>query len=783
MSKAPYNFVPFNEKIVRPYWAEYISHDRPFTDGKSGSLTIQITTHSPIFIRDGRKKTQVEQETIYYFSQTQEGKYFIPGSSIRGMLRNVMEIMCFSRMEKVDERKFSVREFENNDLYPKSQITKDVYCGWLYKENGGYWIKDCDKPGRIKLDELSPVLKDKFLNSSPNKVDLRGRNGDFHKSARFKYETYAEINPKGLNFYFKETAYEELNAGNRRFYTIDPMDEGRRGTIVFTGQPSYRNEPRGERASGKVFEFIFFDQEASQNIEVDEKVIKNFFLAYFEDQGSSQQSVDWKYWKPKLEQGEHIPVFFRKEKDSIKDMGLSYLYKISYDYSAKDLISNYHRKENQKGMDLTEAILGKVETSSSETILKSRVHIGHTFALNVAQELPKVQAILSSPKATYYPHYIEQNNRRGYKTYMDANAKIAGWKRYPIRRNGIYEPSLPENIHNLAKVATSFVPLDEGVTFEAQISYHNLRKIELGALISTLTFHNTPSCFHSLGMAKPLGFGKVALKVKDLSLQQLESLKDFEAFMNCELNTSWRQTEQIRELFAMASEQGITPDKLEYMPLKDFPEAKNPNERKEIDYLERYSHIVGSNFQEVEPGSSIDSDFAEKFQKMLKVEKEKLLRRKGYEELLQSRKEELEQEVNEKVSVLKERLISEIKAQQESIRIKKREERNNQLLSAGPDFDAHQKKTKYKDKVNVFYKNVESFLKKGGQTQEEPFLDSKYHTRFRSTFLEISKSANSKNRKKLVQPIEKNKELQKFIPWIGEDQVRELIKELEDSLI
>ena len=53
--KAPFNFVPLNEKVVIPYWGPYINHDLPFEDAQCGSLEVSIEAHNPIFVRDGKK--------------------------------------------------------------------------------------------------------------------------------------------------------------------------------------------------------------------------------------------------------------------------------------------------------------------------------------------------------------------------------------------------------------------------------------------------------------------------------------------------------------------------------------------------------------------------------------------------------------------------------------------------------------------------------------------------------------------------------------------------------
>ncbi|MBK8880131.1 MAG: hypothetical protein IPN74_16850 [Haliscomenobacter sp.] len=101
--------------------------------------------------------------------------------------------------------------------------------------------------------------------------------------------------------------------------------------------------------------------------------MKDFFFAYYE-QDKPKWSEDWKVWRVKLAQGEAIPVFFHKNGNDIKSLGLSYLYKLSYTNSVIDAITHYQGKDK---LDLSEAIFGHVDKNNA---LKGRVHIGHAFS-------------------------------------------------------------------------------------------------------------------------------------------------------------------------------------------------------------------------------------------------------------------------------------------------------------------------------------------------------------------------------------------------------------------
>ncbi|MCI0501435.1 MAG: RAMP superfamily CRISPR-associated protein, partial [Epsilonproteobacteria bacterium] len=143
MITAPYNFVPLNKEVFYPSWSEDVSHDVPFEDGESGEIDITITAKSPIFIRnhsDDKEKPSVEFCHFIYENGAKE--FYIPGSSFKGMVRSVLEIMSFSKIA-IDEEKFkkpiSVRDMTNQ----KELVGTANGCGFLIKNGDTYQIEDC----------------------------------------------------------------------------------------------------------------------------------------------------------------------------------------------------------------------------------------------------------------------------------------------------------------------------------------------------------------------------------------------------------------------------------------------------------------------------------------------------------------------------------------------------------------------------------------------------------------------------------------------------------------
>ncbi|MCF6244159.1 MAG: TIGR03986 family CRISPR-associated RAMP protein [Sulfurovum sp.] len=597
MITAPFNFVPLSEKVFFPDWAEEVSHDVPFEDAQSGVIDITMTAKSPIFVRDHN-----DAEGFCHHN----GTHYIPGSSVKGMIRNVLEIMSFSKMNQINDDTYAVRDLSDAKNFYMKEMKKDTFCGWLRKEGKDFIVEDCGKPGRIKHEELDKIFNMDF--SSKFKKGKFGNKAD-DKTALKKYELIDSD-----TYTFPLTHTTTSNVGDKRY--AHETSSSLTGTIVLTGQPSGRDEER-KIPSGKVYEFVFFESksESKSEIKVKEKVMEKFLFAYFDGRTTEpKESPDWTYWKEKLEQGEKVPVFFQKNSKDIAHFGLSYLYKLPYTYSVKDGLPPAHSDSRR---DMAETMFGYV----GEEALKGRVQFSHFKATEKVQELQERKEILGTPRASYYPMYVRQNST-DFKTFMNTDFAISGWKRYPIHSGS--KTSKTEETGN-ENVGTSFRPLKEGVVFQGKLRYHNLKKAELGALLSALTFHNTEGCFHNIGLAKALGYGKIALTLNGVDALE-NQLKAFEVEVSEQVE-GWNESEQIKELLSMATEQDNTGSStLKYMKLEQFA---NNKKRDQADYLRVYTEL--ENIKTVSLQSLISEDNLTE----LRAKQEK---RKENEKLLQEKR-------------------------------------------------------------------------------------------------------------------------------------------------
>ena len=630
--KAPYNFVPLPDKVVFPEWSGAISHDIPFSDGLSGTIKVRLTAHTPIFIRNGHSQNDADSGKSFSREGSGEGRFFIPGSAFKGAVRSVLEIMSFGKMRLDKSMRFAQREWDNKKLYSLKSEAGKIKCGWLKEDKDGYFIEDCGTPWRISHKELDNMLgedlferyfsrEERFNLNKP--CTLRGKDYD-PKSAEFKYTLVDNCNSSldilaPLRFEIKD------ESNGKKIVRYNPAGDCR-GRIVFTGQPDQWVWPRKPRG-GKFYEFVFPEVENGNRFRMTEEEFIQYKFIY-------SSSPDWQYLKKQKLDKEGIPVFFRVENGELKDWGLALLYKLPYEKTPFDTLPEAHRDE--KRPDMADCIFGYIG-ENADTGLKGRVQFSPLWSDN-AEEDQEVTLILGSPKPSYYPNYICQEDKEDkegkvegdYHTYNDG--RIKGWKRYILRDKTWVKKSDSE------KVNTVLYPLTRGSRFEGIINFHNLKPEELGALLSALTFHgNEKTRYHQLGMARPYGFGKVSLEltappvirpVGELKEGALptpdEYMNIFENYLDRQLDDCWRLKPSIKELLTMARYSVEENKPYEYMNLdmngnNDFTRAKGGKNGKEFpkECLRSFSEISG--YRDMTPDE--ENELRNKREEMKKAER------------------------------------------------------------------------------------------------------------------------------------------------------------------
>lgn len=527
---APFNFVPLSNFVYatdQPEDVARISHDIPFAEGISGEFDITITAHSEVLIggkRGNHPKDNIQ--TVEPF-QLPDGTYAIPERTLRGMVRNVLEIAAFGQMKFVDAKRFGIRDLTDAAMpYYRDRIVNKVAAGWLWfdgrGEKPGWKITPCDF-ARVAFAELDAIKARSGIKSDINWKE--------RKDAEVRYKAWGA----------DKTAQTLMVDGRFASLPVPGDPDVHAGFLVFTGNS-------GIKDPAKKAEFFFYNSVADEGaLAVDPAVFGAFKDIHAPDDGRPPNPT-WRYWEPRWsnDYGTRIPVFYiRNKEQQVESFGLAMMFKLAHENSVRQVIEHSSADHGAEGkIDLPTAIFGaaadegKADADGKKPLsgLKSRVHLGLAKCVGPTSVIEEQVTILAGPKPSYFPAYIRQpvatekndgmlkgGKQALYATYTPLPDRpepelrwpeIRGWKRYPVGR-----PVAVVDARNNpnAKVKVHLRPLRRGTVFTSRVRFHNLRPVELGALLWALEWGGNPKLRHRLGMGKPYGYGEMTISIEEAS--------------------------------------------------------------------------------------------------------------------------------------------------------------------------------------------------------------------------------------------------------------------------
>lgn len=502
---APYNFVPLNEKVFIPTWHDKVSQDIPFEDGEDGYIEVAWKNVSPLFVRDCSESAEKTENIHSMHIMQPDGKrlYFIPGSTLKGMLRSVLTIMSFGKMTSYNDSYFGHREVDTKITGAKSyhEEMEKVEYGWLRQKGEEYFLYPCiGEADQISIEDVE--------------------------------REYGYYNGKKLTSAWKCNDY----IGKNTF----PTPKGKTGYRLFA--TGWMKNKKHE---------MLIPEATGEPIKLNQTVIDSFFSVY-------APTPDFEKYKAMLAEQKEIPVSYIHDEKRGYILGMGRMIRYPYKHSVRSLVEKGQKPKKEGEHDLCETIFGWVDEGDGQSSMKGRVQVGNAFATRsiADSELSgRVLGVLGQPKASYFPLYLKQDrNKTEYYTYDSDEARISGRKRYRIHMDGTTTP-LPDGNGN-EDVKTQLHPVGAGQTFVMRINVHNLRKVEIGALLSAITFHRAKNVWHSVGGAKSFGYGKIecsSLALHGLKYGEHEYLCAFEKMMDTVVDP-WISSPQMKALVAIASE-------------------------------------------------------------------------------------------------------------------------------------------------------------------------------------------------------------------------------------
>lgn len=528
---APYNFVPLPEAIVPA--GGLPRHDIYEEGHHTGVIRCTLTTETPLYTRAALEPPEygvldAKDKPDFFYVDPTTHEPVIPGSSLRGMLRNLVEIIAYSKLQPVTAKQLFFRTLDDTSIgkaYGRRMSGEKPKLGWYPIASAGYierqgldhYIRPAqeirgtqhyrveEEIARTAIPHLQSMA---FYN---NRTQRWAPNKRFYKRDRipiwFKPVAPTSHLPKSYTFFAEVT---ELSTAERQ-----PGPEWVRGCLIASGWVPSRNGP------GKHRHWI-----VGPPTEDDSKLIplREIDIEAYREEGAGKDIKDRKMSVLPQREGEQVACFYTSWKDSEGRERIAFghtgMFRLPYELSPHDLLEDYLKDTSVT--DMTEALFGWVDTQGERQIA-GRVFVGdaclvagQTDIFVLKPEEPPIHALLSGPKPTTFQHYLVQETdvKDDLHHYADKGiTTLRGHKLYwhkdgRLHKENYDDPAwTPDSTQH-----ASLRPVAAGVAFTFDLHFENLTAFELGALLWVLKVGGQGQHRLKLGMGKPLGLGTVRLE-------------------------------------------------------------------------------------------------------------------------------------------------------------------------------------------------------------------------------------------------------------------------------
>lgn len=470
VTRAPYNFVPFSDTIITRYksTADLPSHDEIDPNLKSGEIHITMTAQTEIYISDGTPEA--------HFFRGANGKQMIPGSSVRGMIRNNMYILGFGKVvpkDDVAEQQLLYRKIASKSSGVDADLKK------LYHKLLDIPQKPQKGASQVKL--VPRKVRAGFLQNH-NGIYKITPIREFFRLSRKKYDAWSEVHK------VQDPVFYTFKEGEIVLSSQKGNNHWQEAAILCPGIIDKR-KPNGI--------YLFPKADREEEIHISEKDV----ILYKEDYKRRETVLKEKAFWQLPKNGEEKPVFFAEINGRII-WGMSMFLRIPYSRKLTDGLPKSHKDEKWI-LDYPKAILG---FATKESAYRSRVSFGDFTVIGEAKEQGRISLPPAEPKPSFYAGYTVGGE------YYEGDFKLRGYKQYWLK--DMKHKDLPQLNGKPQDKAPAINPLPANTRFHGIIKYKNLHEDELGLLLWAIQLEK--DCYQSIGMAKPYGFGRIKVSVDTL---------------------------------------------------------------------------------------------------------------------------------------------------------------------------------------------------------------------------------------------------------------------------
>jgi len=488
---APYNFIPLNREVVEinPTIPPANKYD---PQRSTGWIDLDIEAITPLYIRG----TLTQEEVAAGMDSKDKPEFYapvdklrIPGSSLRGLTRNMVEMISFGKFHFFEDRRLYYR-----GLADRSNLREEYQS----------WMSSYDRRARRTQYNFSVGLLRKSDKKEPGlHFEIKSSGGNFKQI--YKDEAQEMVQALGAK-------YAEFN-----FYRVDE------GYLVVSG-----DMPNKKRD--------WLISEPPDNAEIIEIPLEDV-RSYNDDRTRDDRVPNLLKLARQKENEKGVPCFYvRWQEASGRDrvsFGHTGMFRLAYEKTIGEHIPAPLQDETK--IDFAEAIFGNEKTHNGRVFFEDAFMVGEQNDAQLEAQTPK---ILSTPKPTAFQHYLVQNSDE-VKQLNSYNSDTA------VRGYKIYWHKSGERWVETERKAkdtqyTQFKPVKAGTKFRGRIRFENLADKELGAMLYALDL--PAGCGHKLGMGKPLGLGSIRITPKLYLSKRDERYKDFFAEWDNKIDASDYET-------------------------------------------------------------------------------------------------------------------------------------------------------------------------------------------------------------------------------------------------
>lgn len=422
---APYNFVPLPENVVTV--PSIPNHD--VYSNNSGFIECSLKTLSPLYTRCGmspdffkensdKKFHQLSEsqknERSKFFHNEDENKPVIPGSSIRGMVRNLVEVVGFGKVQNVSDERLIFRAvgdnsslgdyYRNKFLGPKQKLDskwwfdyplQNIQGGYLRKKNSQWWIqpaREINNESFVHV-EYSAV---KIWSREQKKPYLPKENVDvFIRPPKKRTTPPRSSQNLELNLAIVESPADIIIANSLEISKPNGFEKAK---LVHSGHMGGRNQ--------KHMHCVIYEPHKVDNDENLIEIPNTLWNLYKED-------CDLQRGFPtRIIENDGDPLFYLlDDQGNLVYFGSTMMFRIPYDKSIIKFIPEILREHGE--LDFADAIFGftdeKLKKSSAGRVFFSDAKCESSDVWLKKKPIP---IILALPKPTTFQHYLVQDTNK-----------------------------------------------------------------------------------------------------------------------------------------------------------------------------------------------------------------------------------------------------------------------------------------------------------------------------------------------------------------------------------